>query len=219
MITSADKRVPGVFAYNSYGNLKDTISNPGEAILFERIDLYIENERKLFQENKERLIIEAEETIFKQLPKERQKDLIKKGFFDSNGKRIKTKVDFQYVFCFETGDPNQIEPGHESTTYGKWETKYHKAPLVKTVWNQIDLYNDMIPTLCNDNNQATVGCAAVAVGQLLGYHKKPAVFKGRTMNWNEMTIPKYGNMFTNIHWVNQTAKEDIQYLFIPIGRF
>ena len=79
VITSADKRVPGVLAYNSYGHLGDTISNPGQAILFSYMQAYIEEQRAAFEANKEKLATQAEEAIFKQLSKEQQAELIKEG--------------------------------------------------------------------------------------------------------------------------------------------
>ena len=53
VITSADKRVTGVLAYNSYGHLGDTITNPGQAVLFSYMQAYIEEQRAAFEANKE----------------------------------------------------------------------------------------------------------------------------------------------------------------------
>lgn len=107
VVTSADRRVPGILAYNSYGNLGKEIDNPGQAIMFSYMQDYIEQERENFEKNKEALKIQAEEHIFAQLPKEKQKELIEKGYFDENGKRVKTKFasheeyrDF-FVLCME----------------------------------------------------------------------------------------------------------------------
>lgn len=154
--------------------------------------------------------------IFKQLPKEKQEELIAQGYFDKEGKRIITKGGPQKVmFCIndDGGDINPKNDGgyeEEYTTYGEWQTKYVKAPLLKTLWGQSGDYNDKVTMQCG-KEEAPVGCVAIAVGQLMAYHKKPAAFKGRTMHWDEMTrYPKISNVTT-------VAKEDIQHLLAHLG--
>lgn len=206
VVTSADSRVPGVLAYNSYGNLGKEIDNPGQAIMFSYMQDYIEQERENFEKNKETLKIQAEEHIFAQLPKEKQKELIEKGYFDEKGKRILSKSNQKD--CVE--DVYYI--------YGESKTLYVKPPLIKTLWGQRGLYNDSVNLKCTED-EAPVGCVATAVGQLMAYHKKPAVFKGRTMNWEDMTKIDAGGMFSNIHslGLTPTAKEDIQHLLARLG--
>ena len=222
VITSADRRVPGVLAYNSYGHLGDTISNPGQAILFSYMQAYIEEQRAAFEANKEKLATEAEEAIFKQLSKERQAELIAQGLFDKEGKRVKSKFEpdegkgrkFKNFLC--------IEPDHykeDIYIYGEWKTDVI-GPLVKTLWSQENDYNEKVSMQCG-NNKAPVGCVSVAVGQLLAYHKKPDSVVGRKMHWDDMTKIDSGDMFSNIYshnvWNNSTAKEDIQYLLAHLG--
>ena len=221
VITSADKRVPGVLAYNSYGHLGDTISNPGQAILFSYMQAYIEEQRVAFEANKEKLATEAEEAIFKQLSKERQAELIAQGLFDKEGKRVKSKFEpdegkgrkFKNFFC--------IEPDHYKNDiyiYGKWELNEFKRPLLKTLWSQSRKYNNKVSIKCGDD-EAPVGCVAVAIGQILAYHKRPNTIVGRKMHWENMTNIDTGDLFSNIYSfsVDDTAKEDIQYLLAHLG--
>ena len=222
VITSGDRRVPGVLAYNSYGHLGNTISNPGQAVLFSYMQAYIEEQRAAFEANKEKLITQAEEAIFKQLSKEQQAALIKEGYFDENGKRIKSKGGIKGRLCLSAEIGNTDVEEEVRTVYGQWETEIIKAPLLKTLWGQSDRYNDKVTKYCDvDGDESPVGCVATAVGQLLAYHKKPAVFKGRTMHWDDMTKIDAGDMFSNIYshsiWNNPTAKEDIQYLLAHLG--
>lgn len=228
VVTSADGRVPGVLAYNSYGHLGDTITNPGQAILFGYMQDYIEQERENFEKNKEALKIQAEEMIFKQLPKEKQEELIAKGYFNKEGKRIVTKYnsndkdfesheEYREWFCSIYGPEAQISFPHPYigqredfekksreeqekgySRYGTWETSYVKPPLLKTLWGQTGDYNDKVLVKCG-GSEAPVGCVATAVGQIMAYHKRPATFKGRTMHWNEMTKVDSGDMFSNIY--------------------
>lgn len=222
VITSGDRRVPGVLAYNSYGHLGDTISNPGQAILFSYMQEYIEEQRAAFEANKEKLAIQAEEAIFKQLSKEQQAKLIAEGYFDENGKRIKSKGGIKGRLCLSAEIGNTDIQEEIKVTYGDWKIDIVKAPLLKTLWAQSDRYNDKVTKYCDvDGDESPVGCVATAVGQLLAYHKKPAVFKGRTMHWDDMTKIDAGDMFSNIYshsiWNNPTAKEDIQYLLAHLG--
>ena len=235
VITSADRRVPSVLAYNSYGHLGDTISNPGQAILFSYMQAYIEEQRAAFEANKEKLATQAEEAIFKQLSKEQQAELIAKGYFDKDGKRVKSKYNFDLIHALcDLSEPESNNKKNENPAdhylvkdndrifYGEWKTEYVKAPLLKTLWRQSGLYNDKVAKYCDaDKDQSPVGCVAVAVGQLLAYHKKPAVFKGRIMHWDDITKIDSGDMFSSIysHNVgdNATFREDIQYLLAHLG--
>ncbi|MDO4881561.1 MAG: C10 family peptidase [Capnocytophaga sp.] len=232
VITSADRRLPSVLAYNSYGHLGDTPDNPGQAILFSYMQEFIQNERESFEANKEKLIQQAEEEIFKQLSKEKQAELIKKGFFDEKGKRVKTKgkkIETEPIpFCLENYIFSSVEDEIEyynsitGTSYGDWKVKSIIPPLLKTLWSQSGSYNNKVPMYCdNIKDEAPVGCVATAVGQILAFHKKPTIFKGRAMHWEDMIKTDRGDMFSSIYsyniQTNTTAKEDIQHLLAHLG--
>ena len=234
VVTSADRRVPGVLAYNSYGHLGDTISNPGEAILFSYMQEYIEEQRADFEANKEKLATEAKEAIFKQLSKERREALIAQGLFDKEGKWIKSKKGepAQLMSICDLAKQNRenekegikndcevCEMGIRSDV-GEWETNVLIPPLIKTLWHQTSGYNDEVYKSCGEN-KAPVGCVAIAVGQLMGYYKKPSIFKGREMHWGKMTKIDVGDMFSAIDNYSvgndPIAKKDIQYLLAHLG--
>ena len=106
--------------------------------------------------------------------------------------------------------------------YGEWETKEVKAPLIKTLWGQNGSYNDALPLYCESRtDEPPVGCTAVAIGQLLAYHKKPDSIVGRKMHWDDMTKVDAGDMFSSIYsydvWDNPIAKGDIQHLLAHLG--
>lgn len=46
------------------------------------------------------------------------------------------------------------------------------APMVKTVWNQSEPFNNMCPA--NGNRRCVTGCVATAMAQIVNYHKLPA---------------------------------------------
>ena len=234
VVTSADRRVPGVLAYNSYGHLGDTISNPGQAILFSYMQEYIEEQRVAFEANKEKLATEAKETIFKNLPKERQAELIAQGLFDKEGKWIRTKKEpDEFISICDLAKQNRekqrmgIKNDCEvcemgvSGKVGEWETIHLIPPLIKTLWHQSGEYNNKVPIKCTEDEEALIGCVAIAVGQLMGYYKRPSFFKEREMHWDDMTKVDAGDMFSTIDnysvGYNSTAKEDIQYLLAHLG--
>ena len=187
VITSADRRVPSVLAYNSYGHLGDTISNPGQAILFSYMQEYIEEQRADFEANKEKLATEAKETIFKNLPKERQEELIAQGLFDKEGKWIRTKKKPNELMSIcdlakqhreneERGIKNDCEVCEMGirSEVGEWKTNHLILPLIKTLWYQSGEYNNKVYKYCGDKrDEALIGCVAIAVGQLMGYYKRP----------------------------------------------
>ena len=222
VVTSADRRVPSVLAYNSYGHLGDTISNPGQAILFSYMQAYIEEQREAFEANKEKLVTKAEEAIFKQLSKEQQAELIAEGYFDENGKKIKSKGKRPRRICYFDSIEDPGDGQERRIVYGEWETKEVKAPLIKTLWGQNGSYNDALPLYCESRtDEPPVGCTAVAIGQLLAYHKKPDSIVGRKMHWDDMTKVDARDMFSSIYsydvWDNPIAKGDIQHLLAHLG--
>ena len=235
VITSADRRIPSVLAYNSYGHLGDTITNPGQAILFSYMKAYIEEQRAAFEANKEKLATEAEEAIFKQLSKERQAELIAQGLFDKEGKRVKTKKKPNELMSIcdlakqnreneKRGIKNDCEVCEMGVSgkVGEWETIHLIPPLIKTLWYQSGEYNNKVYKYCGDKrDEALIGCVAIAVGQLMAYYKRPPFFKGREMHWDDMTKVDAGDMFSTIDNYsvghNSTAKEDIQYLLAHLG--
>ncbi len=232
VLTSGDRRVPGVFAYNSTGNLGDTIYNPGEQVLLGRVENYMKLKKEEFKANRLKLAIAAQEELFKKLSKERQQELIDKGLFDENGKRIVTKFndgengDDTGDDCFELPGDEEVEEEEisEISEYpiyelSPWEIVYLQNPLIKTLWRQGGLYNDLLPeSNCSyHDSQAPVGCVAVAVGQIMAYHQKLSFFAGRTMHWDKMTKVKGDNMFSNIYDRDSIGKADIQHLLAKLG--
>lgn len=73
------------------------------------------------------------------------------------------------------------------------------GPLMTTIWAQGDPYNATLDLVLNEDSTSyvspPVGCVAVAIGQILAYHKAPAKITAGGMtwqgNWDEMT--KYPN--------------------------
>lgn len=81
----------------------------------------------------------------------------------------------------------------------EYETEYSYSsvigPLVTTNWGQLHPYNKTLDLVPNEDSSAYVlppaGCVAVAIAQILAYHKSPATISARGLtwqgNWNEIT--------------------------------
>ena len=181
VLMSADERVPGVLAYSTEGHLGNKIENPGQGILLERAYYYMQKKRKEFKAKEKELIIAAKEDLFQKLPKKEQEKLIEKGLFDKNGKVITSKFFYPLFECTNL---------YTSRSTGVWTTTEKKPPLMKTLWRQSIGYNDFVTTICSYGRRAPVGCVATAVGQIMAFHKSPATFKGRKMDWDKMVERK-----------------------------
>ena len=85
-----------------------------------------------------------------------------------------------------------IEPG------GGIDTVYHyvRKPLIKTKWHQRSPYNDLcfIPGIYDIYKDA--GCAAIAVSQLIKFHRYPAIINSQSFDWNLLDLCDYGANMT-----------------------
>lgn len=52
------------------------------------------------------------------------------------------------------------------------------GPLLTTCWNQAPYYNSLCPLIADDSSRALVGCAAVAMGQIMKYWNYPPFGRG-----------------------------------------
>jgi len=66
------------------------------------------------------------------------------------------------------------------------------APLLTTIWNQDDYYNDLCPyDISGPNNHAFAGCVATAMGQVMKYWAYPVQGTGNH-SYLPSTYPSYG---------------------------
>lgn len=71
----------------------------------------------------------------------------------------------------------------------EYETKVWRdtiSPLVKVAWGQGSPYNSTLDSVPNESGNFVlppVGCVAVAVGQILSYHKAPSSITVGNLNW------------------------------------
>ena len=207
VLTSADKRIPGIFAYSDKGHWEENTSNPVQKILYEQLLQYIDLNRSLFEERKDKLAQEALESFTKDLPKQEKERLFKK-YFDEKGK---LKSNIARSVSFDPDDPDCIQGTDYEVFYDDWELVNETNVLLKTEWKQRDGYNSIVKNNNCSSGRTPVGCVAVAVGQIMAYHKKPTVFNGRLMHWEEMTASP------SLDFVSLQGREDIQHLLADLG--
>lgn len=203
-LVSADKRVPGVMAYNSSGDM-DTDNNPGQAIMFSAIQNYVAVQKELYEKKKDSLKQSALKKFKEHLEKQR---LANPKFMASADKSIGDDDKDRGKGC----SLDDIYISEDVLVNEPWIIIEQKNPLLKTMWGQQDAYNNLVSLKCL-GDEAPVGCVATAVGQIMAYHKKPYIFKGQVMHWTDMT--PYG--YSTINNVNSTAVRDIQHLLARLG--
>lgn len=201
-LVSADKRVPGVMAYNSSGDM-DIETNPGQAIMFSVIQNYVAVQKELYENKKDSLKQSALKKFKEHLEKQRLAD---PNFMASADRSIGN--DDKNRGC----SLDDIYISEDLLVNEPWIIIEQKNPLLKTMWGQQDAYNNLVSLKCV-GDEAPVGCVATAVGQIMAYHKKPYIFKGQVMHWTDMT--PYG--YSTINNVNSTAVRDIQHLLARLG--
>ena len=201
-LVSADKRVPGVMAYNSSGDM-DIETNPGQAIMFSVIQNYVAVQKELYEKKKDSLKQSALKKFKEHLEKQRLAD---PNFMASADRSIGN--DDKNRGC----SLDDIYISEDLLVNEPWIIIEQKNPLLKTMWGQQDAYNNLVSLKCV-GDEAPVGCVATAVGQIMAYHKKPYIFKGQVMHWTDMT--PYG--YSTINNVNSTAVRDIQHLLARLG--
>lgn len=87
---------------------------------------------------------------------------------------------------------------------------YHDR-FLPTLWAQGYPYNKYCPVLSNGSH-AAVGCVAVAMGQVLAYHRRPEKINGYVMKWSEMLTSQ------QIYSVSATGEDCIAHLLSECGK-
>ena len=215
VLTAADKRVPGIFAYSDRGKWEKSLTNPVQKILYERLLNYIEQSRIIFDKRKDKLVKEAWEEFTKDFSVKEKENLYKEYFDDKgNLKRVVKRASYQRYHEFDPdnpNDPNCPQGTDYEVFYNNWELVEETEVLLKTGWAQFGDYNLFTRYRNCSSGQTPVGCVAVAVGQIMAYYKRPAIFNGRIMHWDQMTT---NPIITSL---SPQGKEDVQHLLADLG--
>lgn len=146
-IVSADRRVEEVFAFSELGSLNDTVYNEGLKLFCNRLPYYIKNKINNF--NTDSLY----NAVVSRIPKSRI------NWIDDGC------VHYYYAQYGFIPDPDFVYMGEE--TQG---SESQSGIILTTKWHQESPYNNKLPYVSNDK-RAYVGCAIVAMLQIMAYHK------------------------------------------------
>lgn len=82
-----------------------------------------------------------------------------------------------------------------------WTTVYSYASLLNVEWGQDYPYNQTLDKILCSGSLVfpPVGCVAVAIAQILSFHKYPPVLDGKNLNWVEMTKAPNANSLSAIY--------------------
>lgn len=82
-------------------------------------------------------------------------------------------------------------------------------PMLATLWNQGEPYNNKTPMI--DGENCVTGCVATAMAQIMKYHRYPAVGSGtHSYEWNEQTMTiDFSNY--SFDWNNMLNRYDGEY--------
>lgn len=160
-IASADRRTIPVFCVIDEGNFSNCNDNPAFQSVFAYIDLYyrIKTGAKVYDLNGVEIDPQTVKKVY--------------GYMlDGEGEGEEEDT----IECFYTDNP-YVE-------YQAWQVKERTGSILPTKWGQREPYNKYCKTQNGDN--ALVGCIAVAIGQIMAYHKYDITYNGHNYDWDIM---------------------------------
>lgn len=129
------------------------------------------------------------------------------------------QVGWQDIFSEYVGDSEILEPYMSDEEIQQWinvhgrygyygPTDYCdiKSAFVPVKWGQESPYNNKVAFYTTNNVRANIGCFAVALGQIMAYHKKPDNY-----DWRTLTLSQ------SISASNATAANKVSQLLIDIA--
>lgn len=158
-IISADTRLVDVLAYSDYGNITDTLDNPGVKLFMSGVYDYADYILNYLPEKGDSVAVHGQ---------------VRPAQAQMRSARTFTPPDYDdgYYYYEEVTD-------EESGWIG-----YVKEPLVQVRWGQgIPFYN--YAPVCSGTLHMPAGCVATAMAQIITYHGCPPIMLPYT-GWNKM---------------------------------
>ncbi|MBQ9185472.1 MAG: C10 family peptidase [Bacteroidales bacterium] len=161
-IASADRRTIPVFCIIDEGNLSNLYDNPALQSVFTYMDLYyrIKTGAKVYDLNGVEIDPQTVKTVYGYMLNDEGED----------------EEEEDTIECFYTNNP-YVE-------YQAWQVKERTGNIIPTKWGQGAPYNKYCKT--PNGNNALVGCVAIAIGQIMAYHKYDIVYNGHYYDWDIM---------------------------------
>lgn len=108
-------------------------------------------------------------------------------------------------------DPSEYNRTETVERYPYYEIEYEHGPLLKTKWGQRWPYDTEV---VKTHAGCPVGCVAVAMAQIMAYHKYPTYFSptGHTYLWDQ-----FGMIYTDYDKWTSDAIASVGYLMADLG--
>lgn len=187
-VVTADSLFSEVVAYSEKGSISDTTFNGGMAIYFRSLSEYLTALKESYSDTPST-----------------------KTYWQPYGGSPFTMPETETVVTTYPTYQAFINAGGLYYSYGAWDETDMRTATVPVNWDQGAPYNDKVPDrLYSDPSQRVrVGCFAVALGQLMSYHKKPVQY-----DW--ATISTYATLTVSSP---ATAKDKISTLLYDIALY
>ena len=229
-LVAADERLSGVLAFSEGGSMSDTTFNKSLKFALGLVDVYAEEqiEKEL---DIDALAFSANQKLHRLMHQENS--LLKRG-----NKPPDHTIDCTCNICLGGGgggglldpeDPGTGGGGGGSNcgAYYGTITESWTDQILKQIpggWHQRYPYNSLLPYINNDetNYRAFVGCGAIAVSQIMSYHKRQYYSNGSLLisvnDWNNIvtqlnpgTVSLLQHLLSEMFWamkVSTTEKPD-----------
>lgn len=188
-IISADTRLVDVLAYSDYGNITDTLDNPGVKLFMSGVYDYADYMLNYLPEKGDSVAVHGQ---------------VRPAQAQMRSARTFTPPDYDdgYYYYEEVTD-------EESGWIG-----YVKEPLVQVRWGQGIPFNNYADICTITGSPSPAGCVAVAIVEIMSYHKwPPVVYPTAILNWDILVDYEDWNKFLSknntdhIHMVASLFKE------------
>lgn len=174
-----DSRFNEVIAYAPEGSLADTIYNEGLALFLSTIPNTVYS------------ALEKEESLQKRTKADYWQPENGGAYITEPNSSVTLGTYYSYAE-FEKAY-SKLGTGFASyTNVGPWDEFDTPCRFVPTQWDQIEPYNDKVDTICQ-GVRARAGCGAVAIAQIMAYHKQPTSYNWALMTSTQKISPTASN--------------------------
>lgn len=211
-IISADTRLVDVLAYSDYGNINDTLDNPGVKLFMSGVYDYADYMLNYLPEKGDSVAVHG-----MVLPKN-SATTASRGY--TGQKTLSAITEYPYV------NENPYYPPEEDDGYYYYQEIVEESsdwsgtvrgPVVKVNWGQDPPFNEYVPICPTTGYHMPAGCVATAIAQIMSYHKWPETIGSSytsftNLDWDVLASRKYDYQFNDVD-----EKHQIATLFSYIG--
>lgn len=211
-IISADTRLVDVLAYSDYGNITDTLDNPGVKLFMSGVYDYADYMLNYLPEKGDSVAVHG-----MVLPKN-SATTASRGY--TGQKTLSAITEYPYV------NENPYYPPEEDDGYYYYQEIVEESsdwsgtvrgPVVKVNWGQDSPFNNYVDTCYITMRPSPAGCVATAIAQIMSYHKWPETIGSSytsftNLDWDVLASRKYDYLFNDVD-----EKHQIATLFSYIG--